>query len=847
MRTKIHIASFFFFICTLCHAQTAYFVDGYHGGVYGHYPRWKTKFIVDQLRKHPEWKINLEIEPETWDSVRSYDPEAYSAFKNALNDPSFSERIEFVNPSYGQSYLFNISGESVIRQFAYGIHSTLSHFPTLQFLTYSSEEPCFTSSLPQILTSFGFRYAVLKNPNTCWGGYTRAYGGEKIKWVGPDGTTIPTVPRYGVEQFEKGSTWQTTAWANADTYIKKCLDDGIRHPVGMCLQDAGWKGGPWLGIAKATYRPSVYTLWRDYFQKVIVNTQSESWKLSQEDIRVSLVWGSQVLQKLAQQVRASENKIIQSEKIASMRSLEKGIPYPGARFDEAWRTLLLSQHHDCWIVPYNGKRGHTWADKTKAWTDRTNAISDSIVSVSISRDEAVHSKFIRVYNTTASPRRDVVSVKLPFDDENVGVADGEGNSIRSQVVIDEVSKTKELLFIGEVPPTGYSTYRIVALKKPASDTRSVTKKKDQYTIRNGLYTIVVDGARGGIITSIRSVATGNKEFVDADHERGFNELRGHFYELNKDLSSADQPATIRVLEEGPVRIRLEINGQIGEHPFRQLMILHQNDPKIEFDLTLDWKGNPGIGKYSQVTNFKAEDPEKAFYNDRYKLQALFPMNMSSPKVFKDAPFDVTESTLKNTYFNRWDSIKNNVVLSWVDVEESSGASGLSLFTDHTTSYGFDGVNVLGLTLQYSGVGLWGRNYSITGPSQIHYALVPHAGRWDVAGIPMIASQIREPLVAAVVDDAQQPLTRSFLSLSKPGWEVSSMQMDGRDVTLRIFNASGDDASGDVIVDGVLADAGLEELNGRSIRTLAIDRKGGKSRISLSMPRFGIRTIKLRTK
>src|SRR5690606_38948219 len=101
--------------------QKAYFIDGYHGGVYGHYPRWKTQFMVDQLMKHPDWKINLEIEPETWDSVKVYDPTAYQNFANALTTPGLAERIEFVNPAYAQPYFYNISGESVIRQFELGM------------------------------------------------------------------------------------------------------------------------------------------------------------------------------------------------------------------------------------------------------------------------------------------------------------------------------------------------------------------------------------------------------------------------------------------------------------------------------------------------------------------------------------------------------------------------------------------------------------------------------------------------------------------------------------------------------------------------------------------------------
>jgi alpha-mannosidase len=98
-------------------AQTAYFIDGYHGGVYGHYPEGQTGFIVNKLNEHPDWDIVIEIEPETWDVVRERDPEAYAAFKALFKDQSVTGRIEYVNPSYAQSFLYNISGESVIRQF----------------------------------------------------------------------------------------------------------------------------------------------------------------------------------------------------------------------------------------------------------------------------------------------------------------------------------------------------------------------------------------------------------------------------------------------------------------------------------------------------------------------------------------------------------------------------------------------------------------------------------------------------------------------------------------------------------------------------------------------------------
>ena len=91
-------------------AQQAYFIDGYHGGIYGHYPVGQTAFIAQKLRQNPNWNINIEIEPESWEVVRQRDPEGYEAFKRLFKDQSVeSGRIEYVNPTYAQSCLLYTS------------------------------------------------------------------------------------------------------------------------------------------------------------------------------------------------------------------------------------------------------------------------------------------------------------------------------------------------------------------------------------------------------------------------------------------------------------------------------------------------------------------------------------------------------------------------------------------------------------------------------------------------------------------------------------------------------------------------------------------------------------------
>ena len=66
--------------------------------------------------------------------------------------------------------------------------------------------------------------------------------------------------------------------------------------------------------------------------------------------------------------------------------------------------------------------------------------------------------------------------------------------------------------------------------------------------------------------------------------------------------------------------------------------------------------------------------------------------------------------------------------------EQDNSCGLSLFTDHTTSYAHGKDFPLALNVQYAGKGLWGRDYIIDRPTEISYALIPHAGTWEKSRI-----------------------------------------------------------------------------------------------------------------
>jgi alpha-mannosidase len=796
---KFRLFLLIFATATTLRAQTPYFADGYHGGIYGHYPLWQTQFMVDQLNEHPEWKINLEIEPETWDSVLVHTPEAYKQWQAMAAHP----RVEWTNPTYAQPYCYNISGESIIRQFEYGIRKLRRHFPNVSFYTYSVEEPCFTSALPQILRSFGFQAAVLKNPDTCWGGYVDGFGSGVIRWTGPDGSFLPTVPRYACEELVENSTWQTTAFDNSDAYLQSCAEANISHPIGMCYQDAGWKNGPWIGFGKHVKNNSRYVTWREYFSEINKDQPAAGWRLSQENIRVSLMWGSQVLQRIAQQVRHSENAIVQAEKIAAMAWIENDELLP-ASIDQAWRTLLLAQHHDSWIVPYNRlKKDHTWADEIALWTANTDSIANQTIRRVTHANDNKTAKYLKIYNT------------LPF--------------VR-QAIISDIPVT--------LPPFGYTTIRLDDKTTPAKSNGITFPSERECVMENAGYRITFDLSQGGIIKSLIAKQLNNKEFVDKPNAFGFGELRGHFYEKERFISNREQPAKVTVLADNALRKQIRIESQIDGNTCYTTVTLHPSDEIIDFSLRIDWNKNVGIGEYRQPQNWR--ENRRAFYDDRFKLNVLFPTPLNHATIYKDAPFDVCQTQMDNTFYNTWDSIKNNVILHWVDLVQAGGQYGLALFSDHTTSYSHGVDFPLGLTLQYSGTGLWGMNYAITQALEVKYALLPHRGIWDEAAIATKNREWNEPPIVVSTENADAK-EQSFLQFNRTGYAISACKPDGnQSMILRIFNSESDGQPVQITFNFPVKSCTEIALNDEKQAVYPIKN----NQINVSMPRFGFKTFRI---
>ena len=206
-----------------------------------------------------------------------------------------------------------------------------------------------------------------------------------------------------------------------------------------------------------------------------------------------------------------------------------------------------------------------------------------------------------------------------------------------------------------------------------------------------------------------------REFVDQNSPRSFNEFRGYFPSEGKWLSSVEAPADVSIIEPGPLRVTAEIRGRIGAWPFVTRLSIAAGQRRIDFQTTFEFPIDAPSGRGRRQDNapqqrFRLGEPwdaqqdtvrsnRRPFYDSSFKLQALFPAKLRQPTLDKNAPFDVCRAANVDTRFNAWDGIKNNVIFNWVDLLDQDSSAGLALLSDRTlTAYSLSPDEPLGLVM-----------------------------------------------------------------------------------------------------------------------------------------------------
>ncbi|MBO7743402.1 hypothetical protein I8J29_04295 [Paenibacillus sp. MWE-103] len=834
----------------------AYFVDGYHGGIKGHMPLGSWADVLRRMRETPDWKLCLDIEPISWDALRRTDPASYAEVRRLIMERE-KPRVEVVAASYAQPFGWVIGGESNIRQLIRGKALVEAHFPGIDVDTYATQEPCWSSSLPQILRSLGYKRAVLKNPGTAWGGYASGIDRETVLWVGPDGTAIPCVPRYACEELV--NCWETEAGYMEPAFADKCVRLGIAHPVGSFLQDLGWPANP-----RHRREALRFVTWREYMDE-IAEEPTEAWAFTQEDIRCTLPWGEGTLQRMSREVRAAENKIVAAEKLASVAGVLRGAAYPEARLQEAWDQLLLSQHHDAWIcaTTRTGREQWAWQAGAQSWMaeQSCDGVLDAALDSFKREARAGEAPGIRVFNLSGAERKEVAEIEIPASGAAASfrVRNGDGIEVPSQVVPtrarpDGTLHACKLLFEAETPAMGYRTYAVEPLRPEeversggiAAEARAhAVVHEDCATIATDLYDIRIDTARGGVIASWKDKRL-NREIVATG--RAFNEFAGYLISERRWASSTEAPAMATIKENGPLRVVLELKGTFAGTGYVTTVTAAAGQRSVDFHVRFQYERDTWIGDpWEMAPEDRNTERRKSHHHTRRKLQARFPAALDDREIYKNSAFDVTLSRHADTHYERWDEIKHNIVLHWIDVYDPRRDYGLAVFADHATDYSHAKDEALALTLGWGGEGgFWWGKRPLNGVQEMRYAVLPHGGRWDRAGIQQACARWMEPLLPAFGFHSGAS-SMSLFRVTDPAIEVSSVTMDGEDLLVRLYNSGSEARSCSIVLGAPLSagDLSLVELDGKPLSALSSDVLPDQTReAKLSLPRQGLATVRI---
>ena len=431
--------------------------------------------------------------------------------------------------------------------------------------------------------------------------------------------------------------------------------------------------------------------------------------------------------------RELENLLSESEKFSLISSMY-GNKYPQSDLKDAWEKVMFNQFHD--ILPGSGIR-ENYIDASEKYQEAekignftlSNALN--VISKNINTSEIKDGQPIEIFNPLSWIRTDIVKFNLPEGDKNdYSVYDINGTEVPSQIVKKDYYTNQVLFIASGIPSLGYKTY-ILKKGKSALQTRDLIAAVDK--LENQFFKVTIDTSTGWV-KNILDKRNGKELFRSEGNKLQLLEDKPKQYDAwNIGLTGVEYPSHFtkaEVLENGPVRIIVRLYrdylkpGVVKDYPtpnfpssfFTQDIILYNGLDRIDFQTDVDW------------------------WEEHTMLKVAFPLSFSDTVAAYEIPYgSIQRSTQRIT---NWQKARFEVPAEkWADM--TLGNYGVSLLNN--SKYGYDiKDNVMRLSLLRSPK--WPDPTQDMGKHKIDYALYPHTGNWQEAGVVQRGWEYNEPLI-----------------------------------------------------------------------------------------------------
>jgi alpha-mannosidase len=611
--------------------------------------------------------------------------------------------------------------------------------------------------LPQILAGMGYRGAFFRT-HMPYGGDGPARDADWVRWIGPDGSSIPAVPAYsGPEQF-LGNEWLMThytpgigwckdpakTWADIEAFCVEMRSRGVALPIISRCEDWYTRPKPELFRDIAAH-PEEKTYWvtaEDYFDLLersgIQPVDLTAWP---NDFAPVQPWGY-TGNRTWTGPRVASSHALTAEALAATAILS-GFDWTAAhqkRLDDAWKNLLIAEHHDSLIVAiYNEGR-----DFTDPSVRLSQTLADEAAGYLASRT-AARGPAVLVFNPTAHPRTECV--KLQGGPWSKAVApDGVAMPVQA-------SPAGCFFLAVDVPALGYKVFRLESgAPAPAVMPAGRSLQTDRY--------FVEFGPAGGIVR-LRDVRSG-RELVPPGEPTGF--LEGLI-----DNERRHSHGPVRLTAAEPCLWQAVETGHVGAVGYEMTCTFQAGSARIDLDIRLNIPAGTRIGRAGQ------------FRESATKLRYVLATALGEgPRAVRHQPLVIQEAPAGAEVLdaNLWASLE-------------SGAAGLAVANRGSMGYRVAGANIEPI-LAYSGEYVWGDKF-LAGQYEYHYAIIPYGGPADRGAAHRHAIERDRPLFAFAFTGSggDLPLEGAAIEVPKVDAAVTALALfpqDGR-LFLRLCNMS----------------------------------------------------------
>jgi alpha-mannosidase len=480
-------------------------------------------------------------------------------------------------------------------------------------------------------------------------------------------------------------------------------------------------------------------------------------------------------------------------------------PYPLERLNNAWTLAMGGHFHDIAAGTASPKAYEfAWNDDVIAMNQFAGVLNNATEAVAAALNTETKGIPVVVFNPLNIAREDVVeaNVNLPLaNSKSVRVTGPDGKEVAAQI------SNGRVIFAASTPSVGYAVYEVQPGEGAADQHRM---KVSENSLENQYYRVKLNA--DGDVASIFDKSLG-RELLAAPARLAISyDNPAHWPAWNMDWDQEQAapkayvggPAKIRVVENGPARIAVEVSRETAGSKFVQTIRLSAGDAgkRVEFANVVDWN--------TKESNLKATFPltasnQIATYN--WDIGAI-ERPSAEPKKFEVPSHQ------------------------WIDLTDVSGKFGATILTDCKNGSDKPNDHTIRLTLiRTPGTrgGYADQGTQDIGHHEFVYGIAGHAAGWRESQTDWQGQRLNDPLIGFEASKHAGALGKEFslLKVSNPRIRVLALKKaeHGDEIIVRLVELEGRPQP-DVKISFNAAIVSAREVNGQEQPVASTPVSGG---------------------